>query len=79
MLAHYRVNCCQLEENRQPPAEDVCGCHSGNRSANGPAHRGTGCSNKEGVAFKIVLANLATNADLDDSLFQFPASRVEQP
>jgi len=36
-------------------------------------------SNKDGVAFKIVLANLATNADLDDSLFQFPASRVEQP
>ena len=27
---------------------------------------------KEGMAFKVVLENLASNVDLDDSLFQFP-------
>jgi outer membrane lipoprotein-sorting protein len=34
---------------------------------------------KDGVAMKIVLENVKANVDLEDSLFLFPASRIEQP
>jgi outer membrane lipoprotein-sorting protein len=34
---------------------------------------------KDGMAIKIVLENVKANVDLEDSLFLFPASRVEQP